>query len=348
MTDNGWNPIIQENTVWKEIFMIQFIDCKDMDCREAIELGIKEYQSECTVSTQLVTMDITNALESIMNELRENPNALVAVDDGILVGYLGFLGPWDGVFGNCKGVFSPLGFHAFGGKNRGKVASLLFSEAARRLEEQGVDSFALSCYAHDEEVSRSFVLNGFGIRCSDAMLKLSEYQPSETNSEIQFFELKGKEKEQIHTLFNNLTLHLAASPCFFPSYLPNDEKWFANDAKRVFVAKEGSTILGYMALDEEAENFLTEYEMVTNICGAYVAPEYRSTGVAKLLLDHLVTVAKSEGKEYLGVDCETINPTALRFWGKYFQNYTYSYHRRIDERVHHFKDYFNSFYPENK
>lgn len=28
-----------------------------------------------------------------------------------------------------------------------------------------------------------------------------------------------------------------------------------------------------------------------------------------------------------------VNPTALRFWGKHFENYTYSYHRRIDERV---------------
>lgn len=324
--------------------MIQFISCKDMDCKEAIELGLKEYQWECKVSTQLVTMDLTSTLSSIVNELGVNPNALAAVDDGILVGYLGFEGPWDGVFGNCKGVFSPLGFHAFGGQDRGKVASLLFSEVARCLEEEGVDSFALSCYAHDEEISRSFVLNGFGIRCSDAMLKLSDYQTSLPNPKIQFVELKEKEKEQIHTLFNGLTLHLAASPCFFPSYLPNDEKWFANDGKRVFAAKDGSIIIGYMALEEEAENFLTEHELVTNICGAYVAPEYRSTGVAKLLLDHLVTIAKSEGKEYLGVDCETINPTALRFWGKYFQNYTYSYHRRIDERVHHFKDYFNQFY----
>ena len=37
--------------------------------------------------------------------------------------------------------------------------------------------------------------------------------------------------------------------------------------------------------------------------------------------------------KYIGVDCETLNPTALRFWNKYFDSYTYSYARRIDERV---------------
>ncbi len=32
-------------------------------------------------------------------------------------------------------------------------------------------------------------------------------------------------------------------------------------------------------------------------------------------------------------DCEILNSTALKFWGKYFVNYTYSFARRIDERV---------------
>lgn len=39
------------------------------------------------------------------------------------------------------------------------------------------------------------------------------------------------------------------------------------------------------------------------------------------------------GKTHLGVDYETVNPTALYFWTKYFTPYTYSYIRRIDERV---------------
>ncbi|WP_346928919.1 hypothetical protein [Clostridium sp.] len=30
---------------------------------------------------------------------------------------------------------------------------------------------------------------------------------------------------------------------------------------------------------------------------------------------------------------KTINPTALRFWEKYFDSYTYSFVRRVDERI---------------
>lgn len=42
---------------------------------------------------------------------------------------------------------------------------------------------------------------------------------------------------------------------------------------------------------------------------------------------------KNDGIKRIGVDCETINPTAFRFWGKYFDSYTYSFIRRIDERI---------------
>ena len=35
----------------------------------------------------------------------------------------------------------------------------------------------------------------------------------------------------------------------------------------------------------------------------------------------------------LGVDCESMNPTALGFWSKYFDAYTHSVVRRIDENA---------------
>lgn len=35
----------------------------------------------------------------------------------------------------------------------------------------------------------------------------------------------------------------------------------------------------------------------------------------------------------MGVDYETLNPTALNFWTKYFKPCTYFFARRIDERI---------------
>ena len=55
--------------------------------------------------------------------------------------------------------------------------------------------------------------------------------------------------------------------------------------------------------------------------------------MAQALLAFIVDTLKTEGVTHLGVDCETLNPTALNFWGKYFETYTYSFARRIDERI---------------
>lgn len=44
----------------------------------------------------------------------------------------------------------------------------------------------------------------------------------------------------------------------------------------------------------------------------------------------VVEIGKSEGFMYLGVDFESYNPTANRFWAKYFMEYINSVTRRIE------------------
>ena len=68
----------------------------------------------------------------------------------------------------------------------------------------------------------------------------------------------------------------------------------------------------------------------------YVNEEYRKDGVGRALVSCLSKTLEKEGAEFLGVDYETLNPTALRFWTKFFSPYTYSFHRRIDERIGYF------------
>ena len=102
---------------------------------------------------------------------------------------------------------------------------------------------------------------------------------------------------------------------------------------RIFATKADGKVVGFISVDEEGENFITEYDKMKNICGAYFMEEYRGTGIAQGLLSFVRDTLKAEGVTHLGVDCETMNPTALRFWEKYFMPYTYSFARRIDERV---------------
>ena len=106
------------------------------------------------------------------------------------------------------------------------------------------------------------------------------------------------------------------------------------DGKRVKNASAIVQAIPYiMPKRYDAQNFITEYAGMKNICGAYFMEEYRGSGIPQGLLSFLCDTLKKEGVTHLGVDCETMNPTALRFWEKNFEVYTYSFARRIDERV---------------
>lgn len=302
---------------------------------EALVLALGEYKAECSKVMQLPVIDFTNQLRKNLTVLFQKKYGLVAMEDGKVIGYLVFEGPWDGFFGNCKGAFSPLGGSAFSGINRGKLSSQLLSAVTEiMVKEEEVTSFALSRYANDTEVGKSLVLNGFGIRCSDAIMKLSEHRRrGYYNSNISFLELKNDEKRLILDLRLGLTKHLLKAPVYFPTHIGNYMEWFSKEEIRVFAASIKNEIIGFISFQDEAETFVTETACMKNICGAFVKEEYRGKNVATDMLSFICNVCDNEGVEYLGVDCETLNPTALRFWGKHFENYTYSYHRRIDERV---------------
>lgn len=302
---------------------------------EAVKLALAELEAERTHCPDLPCEDFSESLTGILHWLSSQPFGKAALCDGKIVGYLAFGGPWDGFFGDVKGVFSPLGGSAFSYeyKNRGRLASMLFASVSEEFVKQGVFSCSLSRYAHDEETARSFVLNGFGIRCSDAVREISGFALSHNTGSIHFIELPLKEFERIRKLRNGLVKHLERAPIFFPTDMERYEQWFMKEGMRVFAAEADGEIIGFISLEDEAENFITEHGTMKNICGAYFDEKYRGTGMAQALLAFIIDTLKTEGVTHLGVDCETLNPNALNFWGKYFEPYTYSFARRIDERI---------------
>lgn len=319
------------------------MEIKNLDMKyvkEATSLAIMAYEEECSNCQSLIKRNFEEELEGLIAELFRNNHGKVAFKEDQMIGYIAFEGPWDGFFGRVKGAFSPLGGSAFSGEDRGKLASKLLEAATADMAQEGITSFAISYYAHDREVGEALVMNGFGIRCSDAIMKLSERSITKNVPlGITYDELGQEEKTKIRSLQKGLILHLLGAPIFFPTDIKRAEGWFANKSIRVFVAKEKEKIIGYMALDTEAETFVTEAPDIYNICGAYVDEAYRGSGIAEGLLEHMCKVAERENMKYLGVDCETLNPNARYFWGKYFNSYTYSYHRRIDERVIGYNSY---------
>lgn len=316
---------------------IIFEEFKNEYVSEATKLALSEFEQERKHIPDLPVKDYEKRISKLIDWLGKQPYGKVALVDGRLVGYILFAGPWDGFFGNVKGVFSPLGGSAFSldCKNRGRLASQLLAAAAEDFVKDGVFSCALSRYAHDEETARSFVLNGFGIRCCDAVSEISQMDLPNLISDAVFEELSADKFSTVRHLQKGLHKHLAASPTFFTSESFDDwfDEWIKRQDMRVFVARSGEEIIGFISTADEGENFITEHKEMKNICGAYFDEKHRGNGTAQGLLAYVQKILISEGVTHLGVDCETLNPTALNFWGKYFSPYTYSFARRIDERI---------------
>ena len=271
----------------------------------------------------------------------ENLGVIAHDENGKLTGYMLFAGPWDGFFGNCTGAFSPLGsswiLPELASEQRTDLMSRLLQKGMELLVSKKITSMALSEPVWDNDISKALSLSGFGIRCSDTILKIKDGDfkcRKNCDSAVIFEELASKKNDLIKPLFSELEEHLASSPCFFPPEEGCFEIWNERYEPKIIVAKADGKLAGHIAFtDKEGENFISSSSGVLNICGMFVKKEFRTKGIADELLKAVYEVARKQCFNFLGVDYETLNPNALHFWTKYFEPYTYSWHRRIDERI---------------
>ena len=303
---------------------------------DAVKLAQADYDMERMHMADLFEKDFKIELTNCISEILNYRYGAVALQNDILKGFIGFIGPWDGHFGNVKGVFSPLHANSVSGDNKGKIASQLFQYASQEMVADGIFSFAVGTYSHNYDVISSYVLNGFGIRCSDAIRKLENPLNIEFKSNYSYEEISHSDAGCLLKLKNSLISHLIKSPTFFPCPELSAEEFINqcnHNKSRFFLAKDRSELIGYIEITDDGETFISEAPDMLNICGAYLDENYRGKNVLQSLLSFVIDTLKKDGIKYLGVDYDTINPTALRFWSKYFDSYTYSFNRRIDERI---------------
>lgn len=321
----------------------EIIELGELNPEDAMQLLIYELENEAKMNSEIVLSENLEEerkqLTDLWNNALHHMIGKAVLQDGKLAGFLAFYGPINNFFGNCDGAFSPLGCSAFGTQNRELIAAVLLQNCMEELLKNQITHIAISRYAGDNEIGRLLNLNSFGMRCSDAMMVLENYELEPQNcrvsdsKELSFVFLEGQQRMKMKELDQALTAHLLSSPCCFITNETDFHSLVSDSEKEVIAAYVKDEIVGYMILTHGGETFLAERESVRSICGCYVKPEFRHAGIAKALLDEVVKHVKNQGYLYLGTDYETINPTALRFWTKYFSPYTYSYIRRLDERL---------------
>ena len=297
---------------------------------EARAIAFANYQQEQQYVSDLPEIEIMPEL----SWFAENGLGVAALEDGELVGFLCCVGPFGNAFGSrVKGTFSPIHAHGALTEDRELIYRKMYQAAAEKWVSAGILYHAIALYAHDAQAIGALFRYGFGLRCVDAIRPMSRIHcPPATG--YTFRALPKEEIAAIRQLRMQLSAHLGESPCFMYSEPRAEEAWLAKAETRdtqVFVAERNGAAVAFVEVGEDGENFITETPGMKNICGAFCLPQYRGTGLFANLLNFTAAQLRMQGVTWLGVDYESINPTASGARSKYFIPYTHSLVRRIDE-----------------
>ena len=311
------------------------VDFTGEHVRAAAALARESYEEERRWVPDLPDLDAPLDLKPFA----ENGLGSAALEGGELVGFLCAVPPFEQVFGSTdvRGVFSPMGANAFPREGRVETAAALYRHAARKWVRAGAVSHGLCLYAHDESAQRQFFQYGFGMRCVDAVRSLDPVDGPPCEG-YEFSELPPEECLRAYPLELLLHQHYLQSP-FFMAREPAPEEAFSRafreEGDRCFLAWFEGRPCAYLRLSAEGETCISETPGYRHITGAFCLPGHRGAGVFPRLLDTAVRTLNSEGFVRLGVDYESINPPAYKFWAKHFSPYTNGLVRRIDERILH-------------
>ena len=309
-------------------------DFKQKHIKEAQALALSNYYEE---REYVEALPETEWLPDL-SVFAENGLGVAAIgEDGSLIGFLCCFEPWENAFDSkAIGTFSPIHAHGAIKEKRAEIYKRMYQYAAEKWVKRGIAYHAIALYAHDREALLAMFQYGFGLRCVDAIRGMSpiELGVLREKSEFTFEELNKGEVSEIRDLRRLLSEHLGKSPCFMYSSEEDFQNWLLRAEKRdsrIFVAKERDKVVAFVEVQDEGENFVTYMPDMKNICGALCLPEYRGQQIFQELLNYMMEVLKKDGVKHLGVDFESFNPTAHAFWLKYFEAYTHSVVRRIDE-----------------
>ena len=299
---------------------------------EAKAIAFANYQEERSFVGTLPKIERTPDLDWFA----ENGLGVAALEDGELVGFLCCVGPFDNAFASqVKGTFSPIHAHGALTEDRELIYRRMYQAAAEKWVSKGILYHAIGLYAHDTQAIGAFFQYGFGLRCIDAIRPMSRIHcPSAPDFTYRL--LPKDEVGAVRQMRVQLSAHLGESPCFVYDSPQMVDDWISKAEKRdtqMFVAERNGTAVAFIEVGENGENFITGMPGMKNICGAFCLPQFRGTGVFANLLNFVVAQLRMQGVTRLGVDYESINPTASGAWGKYFTPYTHSVVRRVEADI---------------
>lgn len=308
----------------------------------AVRLAVDEYYTEQKNVNALYDKDYSTEIKTSINKLFHNGKGLVVYENDVPVGFIAlFIGDNKDTEG-YKTAHSPIyGYGIKKGTDRGKIASLLFQYISELLLKNNVRHYVITIYAHDKEVIEAFVLNQFGIICTDVIKNIDVPFITEKVDGFVFKEFSKKDiqehKGTLLQIWRDLANHLRKSPAYYYGDEFTDNAYWEyvnNDNTRLFATMDGvQQIIGIVDASRYGNCFANSDVFTVNIGDLYLDPVYRGKQVAQSLLQFVSDILIKDNYKRLWVQHGTVNPNALRFWDRYFTGFTYQLTRSIDRKI---------------
>jgi GNAT superfamily N-acetyltransferase len=286
-------------------------------------------------------LDESNSSEekiiSMLKGCLEKHRGVAVYEKEKMIGYM--TGSYiDELLGVHKGAYCPEWAHACANGNVFETYRVMYQAIGQKWVEDGCLTHAINFMNYAHEAQEAFCWNGFGSVCVDAVRPIEPIN-MEMPRELHIAIIEEKDIPVWLPLVDQHYRHLATSPAFKPYLEPESSDELSSMLKKsgnlAWIVWKGNEAIGYMKVApvEDGAAWMVNGEGKFAVNGAYVKPEYRGKGIAKLLLSAIMKWALKEGFIRCSVDFEATNLEACQFWLKHFKPVCRSMVRRLDERI---------------
>lgn len=276
-------------------------------------------------------------VREILARLFTHCPGVAAVEDGKLLGYLGWFEIEEFRDTDRKAALSPEWAHATVSQNKPAIIRALYRSAGSQWAADGCNVHAIGLMADDKESLETLFWSGFGLMVVDAIRPLQPIgavcAPGYTLRKAGVADLAGLvEIEKEHWQ------HYTKSPIFMTAQEPDSAEAFAeflaNPVNGAWIALSGDEVVSYVRFEASsfgAAQILNASDTIA-ITGAYTKPAHRGGRLMPALVD--LALQEYAGRNFgrCVVDFESINPEAAVFWMRYFKPVCYSV-MRVPESV---------------
>ncbi len=279
---------------------------------------------------RLATPSLSDRLEDVervadmLDGLLDSCPGVAAVEDGRLVGYMGWIIADRFRGADRRGAYCPEWGHAAVEEAKPGIYRAMYRVAADRWAAAGCQVHAITLLAQDHTAEQVWVWNGFGLTVVDGVRPM---RPLEClcSTTVSIHKATPADTSILALLDAEHCRHYTASPVFMAPPHNNSAAEFAeflsHPRNSVWLAMDGEIPVGFMRYD----GYKSDGEEIVNaddaayITGAYVRPAYRGRRVAAALLDAALRDYASQGFTCCAVDFESFNPEAASFWMRHFE-----------------------------